>query len=168
LWKVCVVVAVLSSAGCSAPHNAVEPQDPKIALQNYDFESGRLQPWQPFQSVQVVVGTDHARNGKFGLEESVGGGSVYQDVKGLELGVPYTVSAWVSTPDGATATAQIAVFDPAANAASFSPAVTTSGEWTRVKHDFKVNSGGVARIHLFRNVGSGTLVWDDVRLARGQ
>jgi hypothetical protein len=98
--------------------------------------------------------------------EDSGYGSEYQNVKGLEAGANYTVEAWVSADIGTTATAQIAAYDPGANVATFSAAVTPAPGWTLLKHTVRVSSAALIRIHLFRNAGSGSIFWDDVKVSR--
>jgi hypothetical protein len=62
----------------------------------------------------------------------------------------------------------MAVFDPGSNVANFSNAINPATSWQLLKYEFKVSAAaqGVARIHLFRNEGNGTIFWDDVRIAR--
>lgn len=163
-----LVIIVLTASGTSCSSGT--KKDSGVPLPNGGFETGELAPWVPFQSVQAVVDTMQVRSGKFSLAESGAKGSVYEDVKGLAAGVTYTVSAWVSASPDATATAQIAVFDAGNNVASFSDAMTPKPAWQLLKYDFKVsaNSQGIARIHLFRNDGKGTIFWDDVQIERAQ
>ena len=64
------------------------------------------------------------------------------DVHGSEPGRRYPIAVWVSAFPGATATAHIVVWDLVANVASHSE---------------------ILRVHLFRELGSGTL-YCDVRI----
>ncbi len=139
-----------------------------IPVPNGGFENGTIEPWAPFQSVRAIPDSNHVHRGKFSLAESGAKGSVYQDVKGLVPGIGYTVSAWVSGSPDATASAQIAVFDAGIPAATFSNTINPKARWQLLKYEFKVspNSQGVARIHLFRNDGNGTIFWDDVQVVR--
>jgi hypothetical protein len=139
-------------------------------ITNGGFESGRLDPWAPYQAVQASVDMSRAFEGKFSLAESAAQGSVYQDVKGLVPGVGYTISARASWSTDANAAAQIAVFDPVANVATSSDILSPAPGWHPLSHKFKLiaNSQGVARIHLFRNGGTGTVFWDDVRIVRSE
>jgi len=153
--------ALALSQGCSAPSRAKL----QIDIPNSGFEGGTLPPWATFQSVQAAVVTNPVRSGKFSLSVASGTGSVYVDVKGLKPGLNYNVSAWVCASQDATATAQIAVFDPSTNTASYSDRFSATTAWSRVKYTFKILSGDTARLHLFRNEGSGTLFWDDVEIS---
>lgn len=158
------VIVVSLTIACS--HSA--DQDAGVPVPNGGFENGTMEPWAVFQSVQAAVGGIQVHGGKFSLAEGAAKGSVYQDVKGLVPGVGYTISAWVSGSPDATATAQMAVFDPGSNVANFSNAINPATSWQLLKYEFKVSAAaqGVARIHLFRNEGNGTIFWDDVRIAR--
>jgi hypothetical protein len=153
--------ALALTQGCSAPPGT----NRQIGIPNPGFESGALAPWATFQSVQAAVGTSPTHSGKFSLSEASGKGSVYADVKGLKPGLTYIVSAWVCASEDATATAQIAVFDPSTNIAGYADPVSPGTAWTQVRYAFKIGSGETARIHLFRNEGSGTLFWDDIEVS---
>ncbi len=96
----------------------------------------------------------------------VGLGSVYQDVTSLEPGATYTVSAWVSASSGATAPAQLTIYDPSANVASSSPFVTVGQGWQNISQSFTAGREGTARLHLLRGPGSGTIYWDDIHISR--
>ena len=154
-----VIVPGLLLAACSPAGRGTG------AIQNGDFETGGIGPWAPFQAVKAAVDSGHARGGKFGLSETDAAGSVYQDVEGLKTGTGYTVSAWVSGSPGATATAQIAVYDAVRNAATFSPSLKPSETWQQLQYSFQTSSDGPVRIHLFRNTGAGAVYWDDVTIA---
>jgi hypothetical protein len=158
-------VVSLTSA-CS--HNA--DQGSGVAVPNFGFENGILDPWTPFQAVQPALAGTPVHSGKFSLAESVAKGSVYQDVKGLTPGAGYTVSAWVCGSADDTAAAQIAVFDLGSQLAAFSGTISPTASWQVLKFDFKASaaSQGIVRIHLFRNEGNGTIFWDDVQVARTQ
>lgn len=147
------------SVGCGSKRGEVD-------MANAGFESGALAPWATYLAVQANISSERAHTGKFSLAEDSASGSEYQDVKGLQGGANYTVSAWVSGDVGSTATAQIAVFDHGANVATFSPVVTPKPEWILVKHTVKVSSMGMLRVHLFRNEGTGKIFWDDVQVIR--
>jgi len=159
-----LMVSLTSACNRSADKNG------GIPVPNAGFENGTMEPWTPFQSVRAALDSNQVHSGKFSLAESAAKGSVYQDVKGLVPGVGYTVSAWVSGTPDATASAQIAVFDAGVSAATFSNAINPTASWQLLKYEFKVSaaSQGVARIHLFRNDGNGTIFWDDVQVARTQ
>jgi hypothetical protein len=133
---------------------------------NGAFEDVTPSPWLPMRELQGGVTAAQAHSGRQSLAETAGAASAYQDVSGLEPGRRYTVSAWTLASAQATATAQIAVFDPGANVATFSQPIGSSGSWRLLTHSVTVSSQGVLRIHLFRNKGSGTVYWDDVRLSR--
>jgi len=151
----------LTSACCCCANG-----DRGVSVVNGGFEDGILEPWAQYQSPQAAVVTVHS--GNFGLAESGTTGAVFQDVKGLEPGVGYTISAWVSSSPDATAAAQIVVWDAGNNVSTLSNKVTPNGGWQLLKYEFKVSgkSRGIARIHLARDGGSGTIFWDDVRIAR--
>jgi hypothetical protein len=161
-----IVLNVCLTCGCG--HGTEKSSEVTVA--NGGFESGKLEPWAPFQSVQAAVDTTQVYAGKFSLGESTAPGSVYQDVRGLVPAASYLISARVSWSPGASATAQIAVFDPAANIATFSSAISPAPGWQSLNYEFKLsaNSQGLVRIHLFRNGGNGTVFWDDVQIARTQ
>jgi hypothetical protein len=152
----------LALCGCSSSKSI------QSDLANGGFENGELAPWATYLAVQATISSEQAHDGKFSLAEDSGRGSVYQDVKGLQGGVNYTVSAWVYADSGATASAQIAAYDPESNLATFSPVVPPKPAWELVKHTAKVSSVGTLRIHLFRNEGTGKIFWDDVRVSRNQ
>ena len=135
-------------------------------LANSGFEDRILSAWSTWQNVTAVVTKVQSHSGTQSLAETNGTGSVYQDVVGLEPGHRYTVTAWMSSTPGATATAQIAVYDPGANVAIFSNALTPSQSWQLIADSITVQAPGILRIHLFRNKGSGTIFWDDVRIYR--
>ncbi len=136
----------------------------KAVFPNGDFESGNLSPWKPYQQVDASIVRDHKHGGNYGLAESEEPGSVYQDISGLEPGKRYRVVAWVSGSPGATAPAQIAVWDPVANVASYSGAVIPNANWQSLEMGATANASGTLRIHLFRQQGSGTVYWDDVQV----
>ena len=157
-----LIVALTSTCGHSAD------KDGGVPVPNGGFENGTMQPWTPFQSVRAALDSNRVHSGRFSLAESAAKGSVNQDVAGLVPGVSYTVSAWVSGSSDATATAQIAVFDAGVPAATYSNTIKPNANWQLLKYEFKVSaaSKGIARIHLFRNDGNGTIFWDDVQIAR--
>lgn len=136
------------------------------AIADSGFEKGDLSSWSTYQDVRAVASAARARSGIRSLAETSGIGSVYQDLFGLEPGQTYTVAAWISGTPGATATGQIAVYDPGANIAILSMALTPNQNWQLVTDSIAVHAPGILRIHLFRNKGSGTLFWDDVRVFR--
>jgi hypothetical protein len=143
-------------------------KDSGVSVPNGGFENGTMEPWAPWQSVQAALDSNHVHGGKFSLAESAARGTVYQDMKGLVPGVGYTISAWVSGSPDATATAQIAVYDAGIQVATFSDAINPTASWQLLKYEFKVSaaSQGLARIHLSRNDGNGTIFWDDVQIVR--
>jgi hypothetical protein len=136
------------------------------AIENPGFEDGNLSSWDSFQDVRADVTTAQAHSGSHSLAETTGVGSLYQDVTELEAGKTYTVSAWVSAIPDATATAQIAIWDPGRQVATFSGAVTPHPGWQLLMHTVTASAAGSIRIHLFRNKGVGTIFWDDVRIYR--
>lgn len=157
--------ALTFSIGCSA---GSKQERGAITIPNAGFEHATLSPWASFMAVKAAIVTAQSHAGKSSLMESGGKGSVYQDIRDLEGGASYTLSAWVmSSADGSTE-AQLAVFDPTANVAVFSDAVRATPTWMRVKQTFRVMAPGVARIHLCRSEGNGNLYWDDVEIARGE
>ena len=163
-WMRRVVVApgentLLFSDGGDSKH--------EISAPNAGFENGGLEPWAPWQSVHLALDSRHTHSGKFSLAESAASGSVYRDLKGLEPGVPYSVSAWVSGSPDATATAQITVFDPGISVQTLSSAISPNSNWQLLEVGFKVSAKspeGLVRFHLFRNEGNGTIFWDDFRV----
>jgi hypothetical protein len=100
------------------------------------------------------------------LVESGGHGSVYQDVTGLESGRDYIVSAWAAFAEDATATAQIALYDPDRNVAAFSALAAPGHGWRLMTQSFQANASGIVRVHLFRNEGVGAIFWDDVQIVK--
>jgi hypothetical protein len=138
------------------------------AILNAGFEDAVTLPWIPFQEVRAEVTASRAHSGTRSLAETAGSGSLYQDVSDLQPGQTYTITAWASAAPGTTATAQIAVFDPGADKATFSPAATPGNGWQLFEDTVAVSSKGVLRIHLFRNPGSGIVYWDDVGIALAQ
>lgn len=130
---------------------------------NADFEKGHLEPWKPYQGVHASITSENHHGGFYSLAESDGSGSVYQDITGLQPGKTYRITAWVSASPGATAPAQIAVWDPTANVARFSDAVMPNPTWQPIEMAMS-NTAGTLRIHLFRQQGTGTVYWDDVQV----
>ena len=165
-WQV-VVSALLLVALVEVVHLA-RPLDAVLAgkavVANGDFETGRLEPWEPYQKVDASVVPDRKHEGKYGLEESKDAGSVYQDVSGLVPRRTYRIVAWVSSSLGETAAAQIAAYDPVANVARFSDPVMPQPGWQRIAMTSPASASGTLRIHLFRLPGSGTVYWDDVHI----
>lgn len=80
----------------------------------------------------------------------------------MQSGRAYGICAWVAVSRDAPATAQIAVFDPSKNVATFSLAVSPDSVWQQIDDAVTVGPGGTLRIHLFRNQGTGIIYWDDV------
>jgi hypothetical protein len=138
----------------------------KNPLADADFEESTLSAWPTFQNVTAVVSSARAHSGKHSLAETAGAGSVYQDLFGLTPGQTYQVVAWVAGTPGTTATAQISIYDPGANVATFSTPLTPQENWQMISHSARVSSKGILRIHLFRNPGLGIIFWDDVRVYR--
>lgn len=159
-------VALVLLTSCSRSKKADEESVTHALLVNGGFETGALAPWDKYMAVQPTVSSDRAHSGKFSVSESTAKGSIYQDVRGLQPGAQYAVSAWVSSTPGTSATAQIAVWDPGSSVATFSTPITPTAEWKLVTKNVSATSGGILRIHLFRNEGDGTIYWDDVQVAQ--
>jgi hypothetical protein len=137
-----------------------EPIAEKLA--DPGFEDGDLAAWAPFQGVHSTVTQGDAHGGKQSMAQIDGVGSAYQDITGLQPGQRYRIAAWVAASPGATAGAQIAVFDPGANVAIFSKTVHPGTSWWLLSDFITASQAGTLRIHLFRTEGSGTIYWDDV------
>ena len=137
------------------------------AIANPGFEEGDLAPWPSTGDLKASVTQTTAHSGSYSLAETEGSGSLYQDVTGLRPGATYTISAWVSASRGATASAQLAVYDPSDNVSVSSPVVTFRPDWRPVSVSATAGREGAVRIHLMRRPGRGTIYWDDVRIARG-
>lgn len=153
----------------------VDPQEPRGLsalssrmvsglIRNPGFEDGGLSAWSTYRSVQIGLSSARAHTGTYSLMETAGEGSVYQDVTGLEPGRVYGIAAWAAGSCEATATAQIAVFDPGSDVATFSSSVSPDSVWQPVEHRVTAGPGGILRIHLYRNQGAGVIYWDDVTL----
>jgi hypothetical protein len=170
VWSLAILGITLLVVSLTSACSRSADKDHGVPVPNGGFENGTMEPWIPFQSVRAALDGTPVHSGKFSLAESAAKGSAYQDVRGLVPGVGYTVSAWVSGSPDATATAQIAVFDAGVPVATFSDTINPNAGWQLLKYEFKVsaNSQGVARIHLFRNDGNGTIFWDDVQIVRTQ
>lgn len=137
------------------------------AIADPGFEDNDLSAWTSFQNVRASISSERAHGGRTSLSEGGGDGSVYQDVSGLEPGRTYAITAWFSGEPNATATGQIAVYDPGANLATFSAPAVPGQSWQLVTHSVTVKAAGsTLRIHLFRSQGSGKVFWDDVRIYR--
>jgi hypothetical protein len=134
------------------------------AIRDPGFEDNDLSLWLPFQDAKSSVSSEHTHTGVHSLAQTEGEGSVNQDITGLEPGKVYVVSAWVSASPGATARAQIALWSPSANVASFSPEARPIPSWQLLTHSMAAGSDGILRLHLFRKSGSGTIYWDDVTI----
>ena len=135
------------------------------AVANAGFEDGDLSPWSPVWEVGASVSSTRAHGGSHSLAES-GLGSVYQDVTGLEPGATYTASVWVSGSPGATAQAQLTIYDPSDNGSTASPFVSVGADWRNLSRSFTAGRDGTVRLHLLRGPGSGTIYWDDVHISR--
>jgi Carbohydrate binding domain len=136
------------------------------AIADSGFEDGDLSTWPSWLNVKAAPSTSRAHSGRQSLAESAAAGSVYQDVTGLQPGSTYAVAAWMSGSSNATAKGQIALFDPGANRSIFSTPLDPGQQWQLVTDSVTVSASGTLRIHLFRNEGSGTIFWDDVRIYR--
>jgi hypothetical protein len=134
------------------------------AIGNSGFEDGDVRPWVAYLNVKAEVSSTISHSGIYSLAESAGSGSVYEDVKGLRPGSTYTVSAWVLGSPGASATAQVAIYDPGTNLAAFSLPTHVSTSWQLVTQSLTIGRLPIMRLHLFRNEGSGTVYWDDVHI----
>jgi hypothetical protein len=137
------------------------------SLHNSGFEEGGLSPWTTFRQVRAQLSTSHVHSGMHSLAEVEGGGSVYQDISGLEPGKRYLVTAWVSASRGGRATAQVATYDPTPDMATFSATLMPDADWQRVYHTFTASPSGGIRLHLFRGDGDAAIYWDDVRIYGG-
>jgi hypothetical protein len=133
------------------------------SVANSGFENSGLSPWVPFQ-IDAKISSAVAHSGIHSVSEASGDGGVYQDLKGLKPGEIYTVSAWIIGSSGGTATAQLGIYDPDTNTATFSGYRTPKESWQTITMSTKVSHAGTIRIHLFRRAGSGTIYWDDVNL----
>jgi RHS repeat-associated protein len=117
-------------------------------------------------STAVVTGAQ-SHSGGYSLAESgsVEGGS-YQDIAGLVPGVSYTVSVWVKADAGTTAQANLWVHDTVnSNTSVFSPTITPGTSWQPLSVTYVADSTGKLRIALHYLPGSGTIYFDDVRVA---
>jgi hypothetical protein len=132
-------------------------------LADSGFEEPDLSIWTLFQQVQATVTNVRAHSGLSSLAETDGGGSVYQDVT-VEPMQTYVISAWISASPDATATAYLAAYDSGANTATFSRTLVPRDAWQHLEFSVRVSQAGTLRIHLFRDAGSGTIYWDDVRI----
>jgi Family of unknown function (DUF6311)/Carbohydrate binding domain len=148
------------SAALMTPEDRLEN-----AIANPGFEDGEVSPWSPVWEVNASASAARAYSGTYSLAEA-GVGSVYQDITSLEPGATYTVYGWVSASPHATAAAQITVYDPTSNVASSSPFLTPGQDWEKLSQSFTAGAEGTARLHLLRGPGSGTIYWDDIRIAR--
>jgi hypothetical protein len=136
------------------------------ALANPGFEDGDSAPWTPMWDLKATATRAAAHSGSYSLAETDGIGSVYQDINGLQPGATYTISAWVLGSPGATATAQLAVFDPSSNGMVSSRAMNCGPDWRPVSVSATAGREGAVRVHLIRRPGSGTIYWDDLSITR--
>ena len=160
-----MLVAVALTGSCSSSKRDTE-NGGQIPLTNGGFEDNVAVPWNPFRSVRARVSNDHVHSGKFGLAQDSGSGSLYQDVKGLEIGATYEVSAYVSSTPDATAPAQLVISDPEGTVPAFSKLIAARPEWQLVAQSVSAIAPGIIRIQLCRYEGSGTIYWDDVQIRR--
>ncbi len=135
------------------------------AIANPGFEDGDASPWSSLWEVNASVNASRAHSGTHSLVET-GVGSVYQDVTALEPGATYTVSSWVSGSAGATATAQVTVYDLSDDVVTSSPFLGAGPDWKQLSHSFKAGREGAVRLHLTRGPGSGAIYWDDIHISR--
>jgi hypothetical protein len=162
-----ILCSIKSDFGLSPSlKNAAERE--RDAIRDPGFEDDDLAAWPGFQNAKSFLSTDRARSGLHSLAQSEGEGSVNQDIGGLEPGRVYVVSAWVSASPGATARAQIALWSPSANIATFSPELHSTPEWQLLTLAMAAGADGILRLHLFRKEGSGTIYWDDLSIHREQ
>ena len=144
---------------------------PEVVLQNTlgnsSFEEEDLSPWAFYESVRATVTTAQAHAGRQSLAETDGEGSLYEDITGLQPATTYTITAWVSGSVGTTATAQMAIYDPGTDLATFSSIVNPRPGWQLLSESVTATKPTL-RVHLFRNRGSGTIYWDDIQIYRGQ
>ncbi len=134
-------------------------------IANPGFEDGELDSWAPYQGVHATVTAGEVHTGLHSMAETDGVGAAYQDISGLRPGQRYRVSAFVATSPGATAGAQIAVYDPGANIAIFSKGLHPGADWQLLSDSITLGkTTTMLRIHLFRTEGTGTIYWDDVRI----
>jgi hypothetical protein len=134
---------------------------------NPGFEDDDLASWDPFRDVRATQFSGQVRSGSYSLAESDGVGSVTQDVTGLQPGRRYRISAWVSASPGATAGAQIALWEPGTSVPIFSEILHPGSAWQLLSDSINVGDAGTLRIHLFRMEGTGTVYWDDVQIKAG-
>ena len=171
--------AVLAATRPIDPALCPSPVDAKLAyalnhsalllgrnLADAGFENDSLAPWHRFQEVSGNISTVQAHTGTHSLAQTGGDGSFYQNVNNLTRGTTYIITAWVLAAPEATATAQLAIFDPSTSTASFSALNTCAPGWQRLSLSATVGRIPSLTIHLFRNNGSGTIYWDDVAIYR--
>jgi Carbohydrate binding domain len=155
------------SSGLWSPTLGRLPDVVSSGITDGGFELADVSDWTRYQEVRGEASSARAHSGKQSLEEIKGAGSFYQDVIGLQPGHTYSVTAWVSGSTDGEAAAQIAVYDPTANVATFSPSLRATPEWRLITHSFTLSTAEMARsarIHLFRVDAPGILFWDDVTL----
>jgi len=131
-------------------------------VKNPSFEGGDLSAWGTYQSVEIGLSSAHAHTGTYSLMQTAGEGSVYQDVTGLQPGREYGIAAWVAASRDATATAEIAVWDPGTNVSTGTAPMSPEPVWRPIELAVTASAGGTLRIHLFRGRGEGVIYWDDV------
>jgi hypothetical protein len=131
------------------------------AVANPGFEDGELAPWST-NAVQASVSSARAHSGSHSLAES-GGGTMYQDINGLEPGRTYTLSAWVSA--ATSANVQLVVYNPSDNTSVASTPMRADPTWQLVTRTFTVGREGAVRIHLSRSPGASMVYWDDVHIS---
>jgi len=132
-----------------------------LRLDGEQLEDGDLAPWST-NAVQASLSSVRAHGGSYSLAES-GGGTMYQDINGLEPGRTYTLSAWVSAAP--TATVQLVVYNPSDNTSVVSPVMRADPAWQLVSRTFTVGREGAVRIHLSRSPGVNVVYWDDVHIS---
>lgn len=158
-WGVWKPAAEEESAGSSETSQPIAGE-----ITNSGFEDSDIDSWALFQGVRATVTSLRARSGLHSLAETEGVGSVYQDVSGLRPGQRYRISAFVAASPGATASSQLAVYDPGANVAVFSKPLHPNADWQLLSDSITLGNSTTLRIHLFRTEGTGTIYWDDMRI----
>src|ERR1700723_2559396 len=98
------------------------------SVANAGFEDGEIAPWST-NAVAANVRAAQAHSGSQSLAETPSGGTVFQDINGLEPGRPYTLSAWVSASPDAALTAQLTVYNPSDDTQTSSPVIRATSEW---------------------------------------
>ena len=140
-------------------------------LTNNGFEGGAA-GWSKFWfgTLPTIDVSSVRLTGAGGIVTDGGAGGYFQDLRGLETGRTYRVSAWVKGTAGNSASAQLWLHNNLdsnllpSQVVEVKSNINTTADWQRIYADFTPANSGNMRVHLFRPSATaiGPIYWDDV------